>query len=131
LPEGYNAAVIRVKRIFDEEVRQRGVERQHTLSLTLGQRYVMRELSVLFRASEDEDQKGQITLLEKAFRNPLTKALQRELNLLRKNGVAGEALLKSLAKLYSQHNLQDWLDRMSGQPNQDDYPRIICSEALV
>jgi len=27
----------------------------------------MRELSVLFRASEDEDQKTQITLLEKAF----------------------------------------------------------------
>ena len=131
LPGGYNAAVMKVKRSFDEEVKQRESERQHTLSLTLGQRYVMRELSVLFRASEDEDQKGQITLLEKAFRNPLTKALQRELNLLRKNGVSGEALLKSLARLYSQHNLRDWLDRMSGQPNQDDYPRIVCSEALV
>jgi hypothetical protein len=35
--------------------------------------YVMRELGVLFRASEDEEQKGQVTLLEKAFRNPLTK----------------------------------------------------------
>jgi hypothetical protein len=131
LPNGYNAAVMKVKRIFDEEVKQRESERQHTLSLTLGQRYVMRELSVLFRASEDEDQKGQITLIEKAFRSPLTKALQRELNLLRKNGVGGDALLKSLARLYSQHNLRDWLDRMSGQPNQDDYPRIICSEALV
>jgi superfamily II DNA or RNA helicase len=131
LPGGYNAAVMRVKRIFDEEVKQRESERQHTLSLTLGQRYIMRELSVLFRASEDEDRKGQITLLEKAFRNPLTKALQRELNLLRKNGVSGEALLKSLARLYSQHNLRDWLDRMSGQPQEDEYPRIVCSEALV
>jgi hypothetical protein len=131
LPGGYNAAVMRVKRIFDEEVKQRESERQHTLSLTLGQRYIMRELSVLFRASEDEDRKGQITLLEKAFRNPLTKALQRELNLLRKNGVSGEALLKSLARLYSQHNLRDWLDRTSGQPQEDEYPRIVCSEALV
>jgi hypothetical protein len=61
LPDGYNAAVMKVKRIFDEEVKQRQSERQHTLSLTLGQRYVMRELSVLFRASEDEDQKGQIS----------------------------------------------------------------------
>jgi hypothetical protein len=130
LPGGYNAAVMKMKRIFDEEVEQRESERQHTLSLTLGQRYVMRELSVLFRASEDEDQKGQITLLERAFRNPLTKALQRELNLLRKNGVSGEALLKSLARLYGQHNLRDWLDRMSGQPQEDDYPRIVCSEAL-
>jgi hypothetical protein len=130
-PAGYNAAVMKVKRIFDEEVKQRESERQHTLSLTLGQRYVMRELSVLFRASEDEDQKGQITILEKAFRNPLTKALQRELNLLRKNGVSGETLLKSLVRLYSQHNLRDWLDRVSGQRNEEEYPRIVCSEALV
>ena len=86
---------------------------------------------MLFRASEDEDQRGQITLLEKAFRNPLTRALQRELNLLRKNGVSGEALLKSLGRLYSQHNLRDWLDRMNGQPNEEEYPRIICSEGLV
>ncbi len=131
LPDGYNTAVMRVKKIFDEEVRQRGVERQHTLSLTLGQRYVMRELSVLFRISEDEDQKGQITLLEKAFRSPLTKALQRELNLLRKSGVTGEALFKNIVKLYNQHNLRDWIDRRNGQPSEDEYPRIVCSEALL
>ena len=131
LPDGYNTAVMRVKRAFDEEVKQRESERQHTLSLTLGQRYVMRELSVLFRASEDEDQKGQITLLEKAFRSPLTRALQRELNLLRRSGVTGQPLFKSLVKLYDQHNLRDWLDRREGQPAEDEYPRIICSEALV
>jgi hypothetical protein len=131
LPNGYNAALMRVKRIFDEEVKQRESERQHTLSLTLGQRYVIRELSLLFRASEDDDQKGQVTLLEKAFRNPLTKALQRELNLLRRNGVSGEALLKNLGRLHQQHNLRDWLDRRNGQPEEDGYPRIICSEGLV
>jgi hypothetical protein len=132
LPDGYNAAVMRVKRIFDEEVKQRDSERQHTLSLTLGQRYVLRELSVLFRASEDEDQKGQITLIEKAFRSPLTKALQRELNLLRKNSVSGEALLRNLKRLYDQHNLRDWLDRVSSsQSDGEEYPRIICSEAFV
>lgn len=38
LPSGYNAAVMRGKRAFDEEVKQRESERQHTLSLTLGQR---------------------------------------------------------------------------------------------
>jgi hypothetical protein len=122
---------MKVKRMFDEEVKQRESERQHTLSLTYGQRYVMRELSVLFRASEDEDQKGQITLLEKAFRSPLTKALQRELNLFRRNSVTGEALVRSLGKLYQQHNLRDWLDRRNGQPEDDEYPRIICSEGFV
>jgi superfamily II DNA/RNA helicase len=131
LPESYNAAVMKVKRAFDDEVKNRASERQHTLSLTMGQRYVMRELSVLFRVSEDEDQKGQITVLEKAFRNPLTKALQRELNQLRRNGVTGDALLKGLVKLYNQHNLREWLDRMASKPEDDDYPRIVCSEALI
>jgi len=131
LPNGYNSSVMRVKRIFDEEVKQRQSERQHTLSLTVGQRYVMRELGVLFRVSGDEDQKGQITLLEKAFRNPLTKALQRELNQIRRNGMIGAALLKALTRLYDQHNLRDWLDRTSGQPDDEEYPRVVCSEALM
>lgn len=91
----------------------------------------MRELSVLFSASEEEDRKGRITSLEKAFPSPLTKALQRELNGLRRNGVAGEGLLKNLAGLYRQHNLRDWLDRKNGQPEEDGYPRIICGERLV
>jgi hypothetical protein len=130
LPAGYNAAVMGVKRIFDEEVRQRGIERQHSMGLTLGQRYVIRELSVLFRNSEDEDQKGQITLLEKAFRSPLTRALQKELNLIRRNTITGEKLLRTLAKLYTQHNLRDWLDRASTQPSEEEYPRIVCSEGL-
>ncbi len=45
--------------------------------------------------------------------------------------MTGEGLFKSLAKLYQQHNLRDWLDRRSGQPEEDGYPRIICSGGLV
>jgi hypothetical protein len=41
LPNGYNSAVMRVKRIFDEEVKQRQSEKQQSLSLTHGQRYVI------------------------------------------------------------------------------------------
>ena len=55
LPTGYNSAVMRVKRMFAEEVKHRQAEREHTLSLTHGQRYVLRELRVLFGAASDED----------------------------------------------------------------------------
>jgi hypothetical protein len=34
-------------------------------------------------------------------------------NLLRRNGLNGQALLKALAKLYDQRNLRDWVDRRS------------------
>lgn len=131
LPPGYNASVMLVKRLFSEEVKHRQAEREHTLSLTQGQRYVLRELRVLFGATTDEDLKAQINILEKAFRGPVTTAINRELNLLRRNGVTGQALLKALTRLYHQHNMRDWLDRRSLQLEDPPIPKIICSEAFV
>ena len=96
LPAGYNHTVMQVKRQFVEEVKHRQAEREHTLSLTQGQRYVLRELRVLFGATSDEDEKAQINILEKAFRGPMTTALNRELNLVRCNGVTGPELQKTL-----------------------------------
>ena len=131
LPKDYNAAVMRVLRQFTEEVKQRQAERAHTLSLSHGQNYVLRELRVLFAASTDEDQKGNINVLEKAFRGPITRAVNGELLKLRKNGVTGENLVRSLARIYDQHNLRDWVDRRNLHPTTRSVPKIICSEALV
>ncbi|MGB8369842.1 MAG: hypothetical protein ACLPYZ_01605 [Limisphaerales bacterium] len=113
------------------EVKHRQAERAHTLSLSHGQNYVLRELRVLFAASTDEDQKGNINVLEKAFRGPITRAVNGELLKLLKNGVTGENLLRSLARIYDQHNLRDWVDRRSLHVTTRPVPKIICSEALV
>ncbi len=131
LPAGYNKAVMHVKRRFIEEVKHRQTEREHSLSLTQGQRYVLRELRILFGATTDEDEKAQINILEKAFRGPMLPALNRELNLLRRNGVTGPEFLKILVRLYHQHNMRDWLDRRSPQLEDQSIPKIVCSEALV
>jgi len=131
LPKGYNAAIMRVKREFAEEVKHRQAEREHTLSLTQGQRYVLRELRVLFGLITDEDVKAQINILEKAFRGPMTVAINRELNRLRRNGITGQNLLKALANLYHQHNMRDWLDRRTLQVEEHEIPRIVCSEGLA
>ncbi|MBE3111090.1 MAG: hypothetical protein IMZ46_11380 [Acidobacteria bacterium] len=85
--------------------------RAHTLSLTHGQRYVLLELRVLFGAATDDDAKGRINLLERAFRGTVTRAVNRELNRIRRNGMTGQALLKTLGDLFYQHNMRDWLDR--------------------
>jgi hypothetical protein len=122
---------MRVKREFAEEVKHRQAEREHTLSLTQGQRYVLRELRVLFGVITDEDVKAQINILEKAFRGPMTVAINRELNRLRRNGITGQNLLKALANLYHQHNMRDWLDRRSLQIEEHEIPRIVCSEGLA
>ncbi|MCK4245216.1 MAG: hypothetical protein KAX20_06275 [Candidatus Omnitrophica bacterium] len=128
---GYNKDIMRIKRIFTEEVKHRQAERRHTLSLTLGQRYVLRELRVMFGATEDEDVKGQINILEKAFRGRITTAINRELNLLRRNGVSGNDLFKSLIRIYHQHNMREWLDRRSTLFEDHPIPKIVCSEGLV
>ena len=130
LPSGYNAAVMRVKRRFAEEVKKRQTEREHTISLTLGQRYVLREMRVLFATAED-DTKTQINLLVKAFGGPITAAVNREVNRIRRNGIRGDDLLKSLRDLYLQHNMKDWLGRRSLLLEERSIPRIICSEGLV
>ena len=131
LPAGHNSAVMRVMRQFTEEVKHRQAEREHTLSLTHGQRYVLRELRVLFGVATDEDVKGQINILEKAFRGPITTAINRELNLLRRNSVISQELLKNLARLFHQHNMRDWMDRRSLQFEEQPIPKIVCSEALL
>jgi hypothetical protein len=130
-PAGYNASVMRVKRLFEEEVKHRQAEREHTLSLTQGQRYVLRELRVLFGTTSDEDEKARINILEKAFRSPLTRAVNQELNRIRRNGITGPSLLTMLGDIYYQHNMRDWLDRRSLQFEEQEVPRIICSEGLA
>jgi hypothetical protein len=131
LPKNYNAAVMRVKRRFIEEVKHRQAEREHTLSLTQSQRYVLRELRELFKFAEDEDEKAQITLLEKTFRGPITTAINRELNFLRKNSVKQRDLLKSLGQIYFQHNMQDWAETRNRRMGDDEIPRLICSEGFM
>lgn len=130
LPTGYNAALMRVKRAFVEEVKHRQAERQHTLSPTPGQRYVLRELRILFDQTTDEDKRARLNLLERAFRGTITTAITRELNRLKRTGVTGDALLNALADIYYQHGMGERLD----EDNLDKeivIPRIVCSEALV
>ena len=131
LPAGYNAQVMRVKRLFAEEVKHMQAERDHTLPLTLSQRYVLRELQSLFSITDDEDAKARINLLERAFRRPITGAVRKELNALRRNNVTGQALLTNLAHIFRQYRMQDRLDASRTEWEDLAIPRIICSEALV
>ncbi len=131
LPEGYNKSVLAIQRQFAEEVRQREAERNYTAGLTHGQLYVLRELRLLFEATDDEEIKQNASVLEKVFRGPLTGAVKRELNPLCRNAVTGKGLLRNLIRIYDQHNLKDAATQRSLQMKDRPTPRIICSEAFV
>ena len=132
LPTDYNAIIMRVKQLFTQEIKDLQSERKHTLSLTQAQRYVLRELQFILANVPDEDVSGQVNTLEKVFRGTITTAVNRELNLLRRNGVTGEPLLKNLRDLYRQHNMREWESRQQdAQLGNEAVPKIICSAALI
>ncbi len=75
--------------------------------------------------------KGQINILEKAFRGTITTAINQELNRIRRNGIIGQSLLKLLSDIFHQHNMRDLLDRHRLRLEERPAPKIVCSEALV
>jgi hypothetical protein len=68
--------------------------------LSYRQHYVLHELRVLFAATADDDQKAMINVLEKAFRGPMTRAVNREAVLLRRDGVKGESAIQPLDRVF-------------------------------
>ena len=133
LPAGYNQVVMDVKQQFDGEVQARRAERKHTVSLTRAQRYVLRELRPLYDQSQDDDLRGQIAVLEAAFRRPNPRpAARSELNRIRREGLTGMALLDALSKVYHLYGLEvRQLRKETAGDENDELPRIVCSEALV
>ncbi|MEA5565782.1 phospholipase D-like domain-containing protein [Anabaena sp. UHCC 0399] len=130
LPENHNSVVMSIKYQFAEEVKHRQSERQYNQRLTQGQRYILRELRIFFKSLRDEDLKAQVNILESVFRSPLTQAIHRELNILRRNGLTGQNLFNQLVQIYRQHNMQEWNNNhlpVLSQP----IPMIVCSQALV
>ena len=133
LPPHHNEGVMGVRRQFDAEVQARRAERDHTLALSKAQRYVLRELRSLYGETEDGDVRGQIAVLEAAFRQPNPRpVVQRFLNGIRREGLMGMALFHALSGAYRAYGL-------SAAPRQeeecaeenDELPRVVCSEGLV
>lgn len=121
---------MKMKQTFEEEVKHRRAERVQALSLTQAQRYVLREIRILFEHADD-DTKARLNILEKVFRLSPSPAVNKKLNFLRRNGVVGEELLKSLTDIYYEHSLYERLEQKAVYIESEEIPRVICSEALV
>lgn len=130
LPDGYNAAVMRVKERFEREVRDRRAERENRRSRNRGQRYVRRELQELFAGTEDATLRERINALERPFGGPLVSVVERRLNQLQRQGIKGDELLRELEALYSRYRMYEMPSRRE-EAREDDMPRVICSEALM
>jgi len=131
LLKNHNATVMGVKRQFAEEVKHRQAEQEYNQRLTQGQRYILRQLRLFFKAIIDEEVKAQVNILDKVFRGSMTQAISREINGLRRNGITDRDLFDQLLKIYNQHNMREWLNSNSMPTLSNPVPIIVCSEALV
>ena len=131
LPDAHNQRVMAVFTRFREEVAARRAEQTHAASLTMGQRYVLRELRQLRAEARNEDLEAQIDELERAMRGTISDAVRQELNAMRRAEFAGPALLDNLSRLYHRHNLREAGARRENGASNDDLPVIVCSEARI
>jgi superfamily II DNA or RNA helicase len=136
MPRDHNNEVMKVLKVFSEEVRHRTAQQKFSLSLTVGQTYVLRELRAFYSTLDPDvsnDLRGQVSLLEEAFKQPLTAAIKKQLNTIRRNGLIGKTLVKLLSDIYHDHGLsdRDFQLRHLAERESEDIPRIICSEAFV
>ena len=125
----HNRAVARAKAEFAQEAWQRQVEQQQTERLSQAQRFVMRELRSAYTQTTDADLLAQIDTLEAAFRQPLPRVAQSELNALRRAELTGLRLVEELTGLYSRFGL-DKQQRGAISERGDQSPLIVCSEVL-
>lgn len=138
LPKDHNVEVMKVLKMFTSEVRNRTAQQRFGLSLTVGQTYALRELRAYLSSPEldnreSSDMKAQISLLEEAFKQPITAAIKKQLNTIRRNGMTGRHLVKALSDIYHDHGMSDrnFQLRHIAEQESEAAPRVICSEAFT
>jgi len=135
VPVDHNASVMKMLKLFSDEVRHRRAQQKYGLSITAAQAYVLRELRAFYSGlSDDEtDLKAQVGKLEEAFKRPVTAAIRRQFNTMRRNGMVANPLVKALTDLYHDHGLHEQVyeERRQHEQDAEDLPRVICSEAFV
>ena len=137
MPPGHNSKIGQVlEEIFKPEASHRRSQQQFSHSHTVGQKYALRELRVCYAILDEgqNDLKQQISKLEDAFKLPLTAAIRKRLNIIRRNGMTGENLLRILSDVYLEYDLENQSAfelKLKKEQDAEEVPRIICSEAIV
>jgi superfamily II DNA/RNA helicase len=114
---------------FAQEVAARWSEQKHTVRLTVTQRYVVEQLRLLYAQSASTDIQRQVTLVERAFTQPLTQAVKKELNLVKQRALTGKELLAVLENIYVRHNLGAQVAGVQFD-ERPPTPQVVCSESL-
>jgi len=134
LPTTHNWAVNQALRDFRTQVEERRAQAAEAPVRRRGQAYVVNQLRVLLRGSKEPAERETIIALERALNlESLPPPVHTELNRLRKSKTSGADLLGKLTELYRVFGLGAYLDqeREESAHQEQPFPRIVCSEALI
>lgn len=131
LPPEHNQIVSDVRRSFRGEIRQRRAESRQALSLSRGQRYVQRELSLTYSLTNDEAVRAKIEALRQVFERPLPRVILTQIGQIQKQGLSGELLVQRLLEIYEQHHLSTPDAGTGAGSSTDEVEYIVCSEAFL
>ena len=127
VPSEHNSRVTKYQKEFTEQYQNRTL--LSVQSLTNAQKYILRELRLLGNTSQDT---ATISMLDQAFRLPLTEVIKREINRLHRGKVTGNELLEELAIIYHRHNMADLENnQQKSDEKSESYAKIICSASFI
>lgn len=127
MPSEHNSRVTKYQKEFTEQYQNRTL--LSVQSLTNAQKYILRELRLLGNTSQDT---ATISMLDQAFRLPLTEVIKREINRLHRGKVTGNELLEELAIIYHRYNMVDIeKERHQTDEQSETIAKIICSAAMI
>lgn len=131
LPDGYNAVIAQVQRVFGEEVAVRQAELTHSSGkLGLGRKFALDQLQVIYGKTKEPERQQMIAYLTRLFMNaPLPRRAHNELNALRGQKPKDTLLLEQLQRIARDYGLR--APEHDGGEIETLTTRIVCSEGLV
>jgi len=132
LPRDHNNRLKRIENDFSRELRIFLAEKESKKNLTLGQKYISRELEAYFRQITDSEERRRVDTLRSIFTLDLPHYVNAALGMLKKQKVKGKVLVKRLTKFYNAYSLSSLVSKMRDERKKEKLKyKVICSEGFV
>ena len=89
---------------------------------------------VTLEEESGNDLQEQVRILEEVSQiTASSSVIRKRLNIVRRNGITGQELVRLLSELYHEHDMDqhEFQQRHRAEQEGDNHPRIICSEAFI
>lgn len=130
LSSAHNEVVVQVQLQLDQIAASAVAQGFSKPRLTLGQSYAVQQLEQQYRTTSSDERREQIELLTSYLRATLPRAVNRELNALRRQAVQGEELFAQLVNLTLEYQLAELYSQQKHDDRRPIIPHLIVSVEL-